>query len=102
MAFVTYVDVNSLFVRGKIKDGNNKELLIIEAADTDEEKVVLVFNGSMASSLRQMVNRHVPEDQGDTNIEDPPEEAEIIPAGALQQPQENDICLSEAESSALG
>lgn len=59
MGFVTYVDVNSLFVRGIIQGGNNKQVLIIEAADTDEEKVVLVFNGSMARGLKHAVNERV-------------------------------------------
>lgn len=76
MTFVTYVDVNSLFVRGKVKDGNNKELLIIEAADTDEEKVVLVLSGSMASALKRELNAHVEDELPEEAIEDPETSAE--------------------------
>lgn len=64
MSLVTYVDVGGLRVRGKVENGNNNQVVLVEATsyannDEIEEEVVLVLTGSMAEALRDNMVKHV-------------------------------------------
>lgn len=59
MALVEYIDVASVFVQGIVVDGNNRQVLVVEVSNSEDDKVVLMLRGGMAHALKQTLDTHV-------------------------------------------